>query len=322
MKCRILIFILINFLHIDLFSQVNLVYNGSFEIVASCPSSIGQINRATGWYGLNITPDYFNKCTAFQICSVPDNLLGFQPPYVSTDNAYSGIVLIPSNDSEHEVIATNLTNALVVGTTYHISFLVSPSYIITNPPGNNIVCYCNKIGVKFFTQPIPEGNNLPQLIDNFAQVSSDTMLTDTTRWYNFNESFIADSAYTFLSIGFFYTLGNMTCQCLNTLGFKAYYYIDNVCVSSDSSICLVNTDDEPLDDEEIQIFIDDEQHQISIHMKNPGNAFVEAFDAIGQLIMKRQLTSKDNYLSYENWASGVYLLRIGEKVYKLRLVGR
>ena len=304
----------------ETYSQGNLVPNPNFEIRDTCPLNMGQINYAIGWYRLNISPDYFSSCSQNQRISIPSNIFGYQNTVHSNENSYFGIITEPNINSIHEIFGINLSEPLNIGTRYFVSFLVSPSYITTNPPGNNIVCFCNKLGAKFFTQTIPTSGSMPQLIDNFSQVSSDTMYTDTTKWYNFNQSFIADSAYTFLCIGSFYTSGNMTCQCLNTLGTKAYYYIDNVCVTSDSTTCLVAVDDEPVDDEEIQIEIDDELHQINIHIKNPNNTSVEAFDAIGKLVMHKQLTSSDNYISYEKWASGVYLLRVGEKVFKLKLV--
>ena len=301
--------------------QGNLVPNPSFENLDSCSFAFGQISNAIGWSGLNLSPDYFNRCAIDPRCSIPDNLFGFQLPFETTDNAYCGIIMHPFDDTLHEIIGINLLQPLTIGKRYFVSFMAAPSYITTNPPGNVIVCYCNKIGAKFFTQPILPGNHSPGLISDFAQVSSDVMLNDTINWFHFSESFIADSAYTFLAIGHFFKLGNMTCECINSLGFKAYTYIDNVCVAADSLVCNTSNGDEPENGNDIEIKIEDEIQQIVVFLRNPAKQnFCEIFDTIGQIVYSKEMRSSENYIYFGNWSSGIYLMRINEKTYKLRLL--
>lgn len=302
-------------------AQENLVPNPSFEILDSCPINFSSISNALGWYGINISPDYFNRCSPNNRFSVPDNIFGYRNPFNETDNAYCGIITQPSSDSIHEIIGVSLTESLVIGTKYFVSFMVSPSYIITNPPANNMVCFCNKIGAKFYSQPIPESNHFFQVIDNISQVYSNVLINDTTQWYHFQESFIADSAYTFMCIGSFYTSGNMTCECLNTLGFNGYTYIDNVCVSTDSSVCNTSNGNETENENDFEIKIEDEIQQIIVYVRNPSiHIFCEIFDAIGQIVYSKEMSSSENYIDFGNWSSGMYLMRINQKTYKLRLL--
>jgi hypothetical protein len=315
------VFFLLHFvLTVPIYAQNNLVPNPSFEILDSCPGNFGLINRALGWYGINISPDYFNRCAPNNRLSVPANYFGYQMPLIEHDEAYCGLFTQPYSDSVHEVIGINLMEPLQKGIKYYVSFLASPSYIVTNPSGSNIVCFCDKIGAKFFSQPIPESNHCSQIIDDFAQVYSDVLMNDTAQWYQFNESFISDSAYTFMCIGFFYTLGNMSCECLNTMGFSGYTYIDNVCVSTDSLVCISSTGNEPKHENDFEIKIEEEVQQIAIFLKNPSNHIsCEIFNVLGQIVYLKEINSSENYINYGNWTPGIYLIRIQDKVFKFKL---
>ena len=57
-------------LHLDFYSQSNLVPNPSFETYTACPNFAGQINRTTNWFSpSSATPDYFHACG-----SIPDGV--------------------------------------------------------------------------------------------------------------------------------------------------------------------------------------------------------------------------------------------------------
>jgi len=58
----------------------NLVPNGSFEILSSCPSNGGQINLAVGWnQGNEGSSDLYHACNTSTL-GAPNNSHGFQKP--------------------------------------------------------------------------------------------------------------------------------------------------------------------------------------------------------------------------------------------------
>ena len=91
----------------------------------------------------------------------------------------------------------------------------------------------NKIGLRFSTMPYYEFSPTP--INNFAHFYSDSILSDSLLWIKFSGSFIADSAYGYLAIGNFF-LDNLTDTVHVGTASPVYsmYYIDDVCVSTDS----------------------------------------------------------------------------------------
>lgn len=93
----------------------------------------------------------------------------------------------------------------------------------------------NKLGILFST--IDYGIFYPSPVNNYAQVYTDSIITDTLSWVPIRGSFIADSNYSFITIGSFFTDAFVdSLQILGTLC-RAYYYVDDICVSTDSAYC-------------------------------------------------------------------------------------
>ncbi len=208
-------------------AQVNLVPNPSFEVYDSCPNSLNQVNRAIGWIS-SLTPDYFNSCALSNLCSVPNNLFGNH--FAASGNAYAGFyanIYFPQNYREHAGI--HLISDLQIGSKYYISIKVSLS------PAGNATEYCgiNKLGVLFSSVQYDDFNPAP--VNNFAHVYTNTIITDTLNWVSIRGSFVADSAYSFLSIGNFFK--DALTDSIQIAGSQcnAYYFLDDICVSTDSS---------------------------------------------------------------------------------------
>ena len=80
----------------------NLVPNGSFEILDTCPISTGGIYHANPWFqpvfwnGTNAfgisSSDIFNKCTIDILAQVPLNGIGYQNAKLG--NGYAGIIFL------------------------------------------------------------------------------------------------------------------------------------------------------------------------------------------------------------------------------------
>ena len=208
----------------------NLVPNPSFEAVDSCPDNISgtnvdEVSRATGWSSYSISPDFYSECATSYVCDVPNNNFGFQ--YAHTGIAYCGLVTweAPILGFAREAIGAKLFSNLVIGQKYFLSFFTTCS-----GKGENM--RTDKIGMKFTTIPYSFSNPIP--INNSAQLYSTTIITDTVNWIKISGSFIADSSYQYISIGNFFDDTRTDTLTTSLPLFEAYYFVDDICVSTDS----------------------------------------------------------------------------------------
>jgi hypothetical protein len=219
-------------------SQINLVPNPSFETYTTCPYNQGQVTFATGWLAGGDSPDYFNACDITDpYFSVPHNWGGFQIP--ASGNAYCGIGTYLSKKftpNAREFIGTSLSNSLNNGTKYFVSF--KTSLAIDTGVGN---CATNNLGAMFAVNAPTIGD--PYLGNYTPKVNYTSLITDTAGWTIVFGSFIADSAYQYIFVGNFYLdnatdtliINNNDTTVINGKNIcYAYYYIDDVCVSTDS----------------------------------------------------------------------------------------
>jgi hypothetical protein len=210
----------------------NLVRNPSFETYSICPGSTSQLT-CSFWYVSQNSPDYFNVCSGSGASTgVPENVCGTQS--AASGVAYTGIlcygIFSPTYVPEgREYITGELTTPLVPGTRYYVSFKVSRSEMCSHA--------IDHLGAKFLTSA-PD----PLAISNNAQIVSTAVISDQNSWTLISGSFVADAAYTYISIGNHYSDALTTVNFLDpvTLGYNAYYYIDDVCVSTVPSTCSVS----------------------------------------------------------------------------------
>lgn len=214
---------------------MNLVQNPSFEDTVQCPINNSQIDRAQGWWSASDSPDYFNNCSINPNFSTPYNWGGYQPP--GTGVAYSALgTYAPCCPNIREIIMSQLTTTLTVGTKYYVSFKACLSI----DPSIQALIATNKLGAKFskntftWTSPPP--------LNNFAHVYTNTIITDSVNWTLVKGSFVADSNYKYVMIGNFFNDANTSSYTFTNTSLNcAYYYIDDVCVSTDSMLCMVTT---------------------------------------------------------------------------------
>ena len=201
----------------------------------ACPTTLTQIDLATGWMSFSLTPDYFNACasaSAIPPVSVPHNIWGDQIAH--TGNAYAGFVAFQlGSTNSREYVGTQLNQTLIIGQKYFISFWVSSAFGYMNPYDYPHLA-CNNLGARFST--VSYSPNNPQFANNFAHIVDTNIINDTINWIKISGSFIADSAYQYLSIGNFFDDINTN---VITIGVHnpnaAYYYLDDVKLSTDST---------------------------------------------------------------------------------------
>ncbi len=217
------------------FAQGNLVLNPSFEQMDTCPNSLDQARFALGWSSYKQSPDYYNSCAGINsIVSVPSNVAGFQMAH--SGNGYIGLQTF-FTPVTREIIGSEFLSPMIIGQEYFISIYLSCAFD-TSAQGGQIACASNKIGVKFST--VPYSINSPAPIDIFAQVFVDSILSDTSNWFQLTGSFFADSAYNYVMVGnFFDDLNSDTLQFLPNF-FRAYYLIDDICIN-DKPECILSS---------------------------------------------------------------------------------
>jgi hypothetical protein len=209
-------------------AQQNLVPNPSFEDTVYCPNATNQIDACQHWLNFGNSPDYFNACDPTGL-NVPNSSFGFQ--YAHSGNGMAGIAIYvkpsaPSGPNYREFVGIQLSSSLIIGQKYYYSFH-------TNYAGQfQVSIACNKMGLNFSTVPFSELNHPP--LTNTAHLFTDSILKDSLAWVRLSGSFIADSAYQYLGIGNYFDDSHTDTNNTSVGPFQAYYYIDDVCVSSDS----------------------------------------------------------------------------------------
>jgi hypothetical protein len=231
MKKTILFFTILLFCY-QANAQINLVPNPSFEDYDTCPDYEGEVYRNTNWSSYGGSSDYFNSCSIswnYHV-GVPKNVFGFQK--AASGSAYCGLISFVNSTpyiNLKEFIGCELINPLIIGEKYFISFKVSLS--------DSSHFATNKIGALFTNIKYSESFEVP--IQNHSTIFSSQVITDTSNWVKISGSFISDSTYKYIVIGNFFKDSNTIINRVisDTLSpfQEAYYYIDDVCVSTDST---------------------------------------------------------------------------------------
>lgn len=312
MRFRILLLlIVVVFESNNLYCQVNLVPNPSFEDYSSCPNNLGESFKANNWNSYLGSADYFNVCASVTSAQIPRNEFGFQ--YANSGNAYGGIITYYNSDFYREVLGTKLQNQLTIGQKYFFSFMTCRG------SDNAFVGYnTNKLGVKLSKTDsyTVTANSYTMLANNFSNSYSNVIINDTMNWQQIKGSFIADSAYKYLMIGNFFDDSNTTIINQSS-GIYAYYYIDDVCLSTDSlfahnyttNILKLNNIDK------ICIFPNPTNNKLFI--ENKSNLPIKIENSQGIIIYEKKSCDFQTELNVSNWPVGIYFLRCGNYVKKI-----
>lgn len=284
-------------------TQVNLVPNGSFEQYSSCPNGGSQIANSIGWFPFSGTPDYFDSCSAPGFVSVPYNIAGIR--YAADGGAYCLLQSYVEGDSiysnyEREIVGGQLSTPMVIGQKYYVSFKVN--LILKSDLGANLAT--NKLGALFSTVSYSNTDSSTIVpVNNFAHVYSDSVINDTLNWSMISGSFIADSAYYYISIGNFFKYQYMTVIAPISTPFipTACYFIDDVRVSTDSVFTVTNS--ELISKENSLSFYPNPSSGI-VRIKTPNlqsNSIIYVYNLLGQEVYSSVIKKNDNIdLSFLN----------------------
>jgi hypothetical protein len=310
-----------------IYSQPNLIPNNSFETISGCPNNTNQLNLATNWQLLQSegTPDLYCYCATNTMIGVPRNLAGFQCP--NTGYNYAGYSPVPlATGAYNEILGIKLSDSLLIGTKYYASFKISLSGEISGTEA------CSHHGLKLTTKPLPNlGNGTPTptnvIINNFAHIYSTQLITDTTNWVTIKGSFVADSNYKYVYFGVFFQQSNVTYTVVyGSPGSGTYYYIDDVCLSTDSNTCKIPTqatcfptgiDNNFPNSNNISIYPQPTKDILNVNLKDyyEPTVQIKIIDLNGKETVNKIISVSDYHavISTENLANGVYILQIQDK---------
>jgi len=200
----------------------NLVPNSDFETKGDCPTALGQINLASGWFSPNTgTPDYFNDCSASYSFGTEFNKKGGQIPY--SGHGYGGILISNLHKNiYYEYLESELNSPLERGKLYCIKMHVSLGNSDYAVKGLGVVISQNVVRTTD-----PGKFTLP-----FRRLVNDRPLTDSLSWVCAHEVYKANGNEKFITLGFFGNDEDFIRLRLNpkldASFFSAYYFIDDV----------------------------------------------------------------------------------------------
>jgi hypothetical protein len=293
------VFVLCFLCSFSVFAQVNLVPNPSFEDTVYCPYATNQLNACANWLNFGNSPDYFNAC-ATNGMNVPNSNFGFQ--YAHSGNARAGLATYSNTQLDYrEIIGIELFSSLQVGAKYYFSFYVNFASI------NLVAIATDKIGLRFST--VAFDSCCPPPLNNFANLYSDSIISDTAAWKKLTGSFVADSTYNYLMLGNFFQDTNTDTINLGQFPGYGYYYIDDVCVTTDSIYNHLWTGIQNLQfAAKIQVFPNPTNGNINVKTNIPIKV-IKLINSIGQIIYNNdEVNSSENYINIPHATEGLYYL--------------
>jgi gliding motility-associated-like protein len=182
------------------------VNNPSFEEYSSCPQNTSDpsnywIDSCKNWSHVTYaSPDYLNSCANglfLPNAGVPNNIVMIRQ-YPFDGNAYLGFfahAILGWGSLWCEYVQTKLNKKLINGKNYKYTMRISPS--------KNNAYGISKIGVNMSENSL--SNNFQQTSFKFnpTMLNSKGLINDTTKWFLFEEEFVANGNENFITIGWF-----------------------------------------------------------------------------------------------------------------------
>lgn len=279
-------------------AQINLVPNPSFEDTVYCPFGLNQLDAAVGWTSFRNTPDYYSACHPIYP-NVPNAVFGYQQ--ANSGSAYIGLSTYYKRNSAaggnyREYAGINLINPLQIGLRYFVSFYAVLAESYTGFASNNL-------GLRFFTNTYSVANPAP--VDNISQLHFDSILIDSINWTRISGSFIADSNFQYLCIGNFYDYLNTDTVITTPSMTVAYYYVDDICVSTDSIYNETWTGLQIIEQNEINIWPNPTFDFLQFQTINSIEEIL-IFDSSSRLIKSVQINAKEGKIDLMGLLQGIY----------------
>ena len=134
-------------------------------------------------------------------------------------------------------------------------------------------------------------------------------------WITISGSFIADSAYTYICLGnhFDDSLTTSVQQHAVIFGYNAYYYLDDVCVSTDSMTCSAITQVQEINsDKSMYIFPNPFHNNIYINIPEGKEYDFRLYDITGRNIIMRTIKNSSP-VQTTSLSKGLYFYEVRQK---------
>jgi hypothetical protein len=157
------------------------------------------------------------------------------------------------------------------------------------------------------------------LITNNPLVFTDSVVVDSLNWTRITGSFIADSNYTYLVIGNFFDDANTdTISFANDFTYYAYYYLDDICVSTDYSFCAnylyTGIEDESFENN-VNIYPNPASNYFNVSNKDSQNPLtIRLYNTLGQKLLALNNVAEDQrQIDISDYKSGLLFIKVESK---------
>lgn len=289
----------------------NWVPNPGFEETDSCTFGLG-LGELHHWYSAFGTPDHLQGCQQYGTANgLPLNQFAYQQPFEG--NSCAGIFTYDGSSGQEwrEWLMVHLLDTLVPGQTYYCSFRANAAFGGTVMTLNRLAS--DHLGMLFttFDRQWVWGDPYPAAI-NQAHILYTQILSDTVGWTLVSGNFVADSAYTYLMIGNFFS-NALT----DTLHFTSdapawarysYVLVDAVCVSPNADGCELSHSVGDLEGVAPFVYPNPATDALVIGNAAVGDALV--LDMLGKQVWSGRVSGDRFAVDVRNWARGAYVLRV------------
>jgi len=290
----------------------NLVPNPGFEETDSCTFGLG-LGELHHWHSAYLTPDHLQSCQPYGTANgLPMNQFTYQQPFEGSSCAgvhtYDG----DSGQEWREWLMVPLLDTMEPGQTYYCSFRANAAFggNVTNP---NIWLASSHMGMLFTTydRQWTWANPYPAAL-NQAHILYPQILSDTAGWTLVSGSFVADSAYTYLMLGNFFS--NTLTDTLHfappgpTWNAYSYTLVDAVCVSTTSDGCELSQGVGEMGGGGPFVYPNPVNDVLVVGNAVGSDAVV--LDMLGQRVWSGRVGHDRFAVNVESWARGAYVLQV------------
>ncbi len=236
----------------------------------------------------------------------PANGQGNQAPH--SGMAYGGFISYAPGISDYrEYAAGTLSSALVAGQTYYVSFYISLS--------DKSPITVNRLGVYFSSiqilNTISDCQNESTTLPYTPQLEAINTISDKTNWVLVQWSYVAAGGESHFAIGNFYSdIHTNSTSVSGGLSQFAYYYIDDVCVSTDSLNCNSPTSlHQTKQTMAISLFPNPFSNQLTFSLTDNLPTTISLYGFLGQQVLQQSFTNSMT-INTAQLADGIYFYEL------------
>jgi len=288
----------------------NLVPNPGFEETDSCTFGLG-LGALHYWNSAFGTPDHLQGCLPYGSANgLPLNVFTYQQPFEG--NSCAGIFTYDDDTGTEyrEWLMVPLLDTLVIGQVYYCSFRANAAF--GGDTANQITWLASDHLGMFFTtydRHWAWGDPYPAAL-NQAHILYPQILSDTVGWTLVSGSFVADSAYTYLMIGNFFSNALVDTLHLALPGLDVYGYtlIDDVCVSPSPEGCELSYGVEEMEGAGPYVYPNPATDVLVLG--NVVGRKAVMLDLLGKRVWSGTVVHDRLALDVRSWARGAYVLQV------------